>query len=525
MRLTQRFLRPFITLVFPLGIVFLLVWLIYQLLIFFPCFDHNDSEYKPPADFISQFDHSYVEATNFKRKKEISASGHHQDISESLRKFQNLMDSVFQVMDNVRSKIDFSSRKIPTLEKGQSSRTFPFHFSNVMQVLNEYDLSHFDVLKESKYIKAYFVKTNLEYLQSFMTQDYFTVTSSNCSIIVNRSIIVPTIPIHCESNPAKSLQPFSLTLNHFKTGMPKNYKYDKNSVIVNYLYIIENGIAGHYGDIYSQDMFVVISRCSQHKDDWAFTMSPEDLAIYEEVFSVAQFWASGYFHAMIEQLPRLAPYIEYLRNRPSIKIHVHSLETFVVQIFEYLGFEKERLIAGPVRAKMLYSPAGGKCGNTPIYNAQILSYAFQQIIPRQSVKPKDIILLLKRSQKRYFSCHDSILQVLKNLAKDFNLDVDVYPDNPVPKLHTTAKMFNRAKLIVAPHGAGLSNLMFSKPGTVIIEGLCKNKDNLVNLCYDYLAHSLGMRYYGLVFDKPCWKVQAADVAPVVKFYLKYLFGK
>ena len=41
-----------------------------------------------------------------------------------------------------------------------------------------------------------------------------------------------------------------------------------------------------------------------------------------------------------------------------------------------------------------------------------------------------------------------------------DLQVEVYRDDPVPSLEDTMRMFNRAIMVIAPHGAGLSNLVF-----------------------------------------------------------------
>ena len=61
------------------------------------------------------------------------------------------------------------------------------------------------------------------------------------------------------------------------------------------------------------------------------------------------------------------------------------------------------------------------------------------------------------------------------------------------------KLFNQAAIIVAPHGAGLVNAVFSQPSTVIIEVLCAHQDSV--LCYPYLMRNLGHIYYGLRHDK------------------------
>ena len=70
--------------------------------------------------------------------------------------------------------------------------------------------------------------------------------------------------------------------------------------------------------------------------------------------------------------------------------------------------------------------------------------------------------------------------------------VELFPDNPVPPLKRAVQMFSRALLVVAPHGAGLSNVFFSEPGTIIIEGLCYD-GGMANMCYRSVCRSLYRR--------------------------------
>jgi len=56
--------------------------------------------------------------------------------------------------------------------------------------------------------------------------------------------------------------------------------------------------------------------------------------------------------------------------------------------------------------------------------------------------------------------------------------------------------FRRARLVIGPHGAGLSNLIACEPGTHVYELL---PSHYPNHCYNHLAQSCRLRYWGDVF--------------------------
>lgn len=62
-------------------------------------------------------------------------------------------------------------------------------------------------------------------------------------------------------------------------------------------------------------------------------------------------------------------------------------------------------------------------------------------------------------------------------------------------LDTQALLFASAQLIVAPHGAGLTNLIFARPGTMVIELM---PDRLANWCYRRLSAMLRLRYEAVI---------------------------
>ena len=102
------------------------------------------------------------------------------------------------------------------------------------------------------------------------------------------------------------------------------------------------------------------------------------------------------------------------------------------------------------------------------------------------------------------------------IAQPLGFEVKLYSDEHYPSDKETKEMFQRAVLILGPHGAGLSNMLYSQPGTFILEGLCRP----VNLCYRNLAKMLGHRYVGLMYNKNCFDFKPGDIQPILEFFLR-----
>lgn len=65
--------------------------------------------------------------------------------------------------------------------------------------------------------------------------------------------------------------------------------------------------------------------------------------------------------------------------------------------------------------------------------------------------------------------------------------------------------FNRANVVIGPHGAGLANLAFSNPGTRVIELL---DANWPNQCFEILAQKLELDFSRLIFNSQSRDSQA-----------------
>nr|WP_280521186.1 glycosyltransferase family 61 protein [Paenibacillus mangrovi] len=64
------------------------------------------------------------------------------------------------------------------------------------------------------------------------------------------------------------------------------------------------------------------------------------------------------------------------------------------------------------------------------------------------------------------------------------------------------RLFNNAKVVVSPHGAGMSNITFCKPGTSIVEIFTPN---WIKDCYYRISNHCNLDYHCLVGEGVAWE--------------------
>ena len=205
-----------------------------------------------------------------------------------------------------------------------------------------------------------------------------------------------------------------------------------------------------------------------------------------------------FFHWTLEGLSRLAYYVDFLRNNPQIRILIvrkHVLQK--VTWLEALGIEGSRVITGYVTARVVYLPQGSLCtASVPPLGMMLLSQyllTFIHTYIRPARAPRDAILLIHRTSKRWLAQHDIIKDYLAITAEKHNMELLIFSDLRLPSLSVTMEIFHRAALVVAPHGAGLVNLLFSRAPTVVVEVVQSDSTfSYVNMC-----RSLGHVYHGI----------------------------
>ena len=431
-------------------------------------------------------------------------------------------------------------RKITLFDMLEKDLAWTFEGESNQRVIFAETNNYLNVVNKFKFVKT--VTLNLKYtvLRTF-SSDVFDFSSNDCAFI-DRYSYGKEYPsqdsrfvfgTRCLSDTA-GRQNKKLVISAFSAfGCCGNHSYG-GDMVVSYIHILRNAFVNRHGDVHVKNLKLLPLRCQPNlKSRQLRANYLSKIPIFDEVFSVAQFWGDGYYHAMVEEMSRIAPYVAFLQRNVGIMIHVDSRSTFLLKMMALFHIDSNRIVDGSVRARILYVPNGIQCGIPNAFNIQLLRLMLMTITtnkyePRQTRNKKrevekEKVILIKRSSKRKFHHHVEIYAWLTKLEAKFPVSVRVFSDDKISAPLDTIKLFHDAAMIVAPHGAGLTNMIFSKPKTIVIEGLCynnkvlnvpnkiftKNKRKLIqaldfNLCYRNLAHVLGHQYFGLVkTDKHC----------------------
>lgn len=206
------------------------------------------------------------------------------------------------------------------------------------------------------------------------------------------------------------------------------------------------------------------------------------LKVYDKVVTISHNWCNAVFHSIVECLVKLGYYINELLLDSSIKIH--TIKSAATKYLYLLGFNKSRIIYGNIYTKRLLVLEKGSCGSSPpiIHLISIRNHLREKIVSKRIYD----IIFIKRYGIRGIINDEEIYDLLKMYYVGMKIVV-FYPNT---SFYNTVNYFKYAKIIIAPHGAGLSNIIISS-NCVVIEFLSNN------LCYSSLAKNLGLDYYGL----------------------------
>lgn len=204
-----------------------------------------------------------------------------------------------------------------------------------------------------------------------------------------------------------------------------------------------------------------------------------------------------YFHWMFDILPR----IELLRRS---EIDLACIDYFLIKSRNFLPFHVETLDAldipkekrietykfPHIKATKLIVPSfPGSIAWMPKWSCDFLKSVFlEEKATEQAEKIERIYISRDNVANRRIINENEVIKFLNKFGfKSVTLESMSVAEQ--------ASLLADAKVVVAPHGSGLTNIVFCRPGTKVIEIFSQN---FVYHCYWLVSNLVGLEYYYLI---------------------------
>ena len=283
------------------------------------------------------------------------------------------------------------------------------------------------------------------------------------------------------------------------------------SKLSTYINLIRNATITEIGSVLTDKFIILSGSCGFVQKEKLPDDKNDKYKVYDEVFVTTHFWGMGFFHMAIENLPRLAVYVDFLRHHPSIRIHVSNgnirpnhrrTAEHAAASLAALGIDPKRRVYGIVKGRIIYLPRATPCGRGLLPEIQILAARYHDYIIRSLNEShhSSVVLIVRQSAQNSRNMprhvYNSIQIMLTSLLANSSLKLEIFDDKKKLSHSETLRMFYRARMVIGLHGAGLANVIYSRPGTVVIEMICQPPGE-TNPCYIYTAGTLGHRYHAI----------------------------
>jgi len=330
--------------------------------------------------------------------------------------------------------------------------------------------------------------------------------------------------LKCNENIANATRPTWIKYGHLKdnTGLrlkPEFYDQPPTSLI--HLHVISGGsYIDNRGHITSGNVCLILDYCYRVHEVQSLTYQSVTLVpYYQELFAMKHPPGGAFYHGMIEEMPRVAAFVQFLRRNRQVYIHASRTQR-VSEFLSVLGIDQSRVVTGPVTAGVVYMPRPATCMMPRVLETQLLSHHCVQYMRHNltSHRPRNrLILILRSGKRRRFADQSSAIREVRSAAVDYGLVFTEFRDDPVPSFSRTMTMFYEAVMVVAVHGAGLSNILFCRPGVFVVEVVPNTF--ITPFCYLQLTHGLGHHWHGIAvrrFGPHLIKVNISELRSVVR---------
>jgi capsular polysaccharide biosynthesis protein len=200
-------------------------------------------------------------------------------------------------------------------------------------------------------------------------------------------------------------------------------------------------------------------------------------------------WAWGYYHWVIEVLPKLS-LIEELDDLKSVPLIVpHRLNAFQSDSLLMAGVSVDRMVhldEGDWQVDHLFFPEMLAPSGNP--SPQAVTWLRERFLKESSTQNspsgRRIYLTRRDAAQRSLLNEEEIVEYLREADFEIICPGELsFPEQ--------VKTFRDVEVVIAPHGAGATNMVFAPPSATLIEFF---GDNYINGCYWALANICGQTH-------------------------------
>ena len=445
----------------------------------------------------------------------VQAAG---DLSERLKRFNDAIDRVrADVLQQFRQQnfihVDFPDNQLRIVDDNYVDELSKFARITTVVLPWRNASTAADDLNANLHLQTYFPWTGTRLLCTWLRSAW---KPPGLYLRVFRKM-------SCNENVADAIRPTRIRYGHLKANnglrqMSRFYTEPPSSVV--HLHVITGGgYIDERGHIATGDVRIIFDYCYRIHDVQTLTrQTVESAAHYDEVFAMKHSPGGAFYHGVVEEMPRIAAFVPFLRRHRQVRVHVTRTHR-AGEFLRVLGIDPSRAVSGPVTANVIYMPRPASCMMPRVLETQLLSDHCLRYMP--SHRPRNRLILILRSGKRRFANQPPVVRVIRSAADDFGLRYTEFRDDPPPSFNRTMTVFHEAVMVVAAHGAGLSNLLYSRPGVFVVE-IVPNTF-ITPMCFLQLSHGLGHHWHGIAvrhLDPHVVRVDIRQLRSIVRDYLQ-----
>ena len=210
---------------------------------------------------------------------------------------------------------------------------------------------------------------------------------------------------------------------------------------------------------------------------------PAPQFLWGRYYTIASPYSAGYYHWIVEVLPRLFAYESVAKDRPRLVVN-SLLNPWQLESLKLLGFPHQDLVelgTDYLQLEKLYFPA--YIGINPYCLDWLRERLFATVALEPT--PKRIYITRRLATRRRLVNEDQIDSLLHQHGF-------IIAELETLSFVEQVRLFSQAEIVVGPHGAGLTNMVWAPRDCKVME--IQHPDH-VNVMYYMLAEVLHQRYW------------------------------